>query len=277
MKILIIGANGYVGARIFYDLSKQFETFGTYNKNKLSKKLIHLDITSKKNVNNLITKLKPSIIIHVANNSSAKWCEANKSQAKELNQTATNHIVEAANQVNTKIIYISSFAAIEHSDTYGKTKFSSENTIKRTVAGYLILRLSLILGYSPNTVNDRPFNRILRNIDEQTPAVYDTSWKFKLTYLGHVSEVIKMALKEDNMWNDTISIAIDGLRTRYGVSRDILKHFGIKPSRTNLNDQTPINHEDLSKFKSLNIPKTTYQLVIKTIIDEIRNRKKFQL
>ncbi|MEK7078733.1 MAG: sugar nucleotide-binding protein [Patescibacteria group bacterium] len=178
IKILVIGASSYVGARLYFDLKSKFDVVGTYSSSQLSKNLIHLDITDKDEVKKVITENKPTVIIHVGNNASAKWCDANPEKAVLLNQTATQYIVDFANEMNAKVIYISTMGAIKPSNLYGKTKFKSEKIVKTAKTGYLILRPSLILGYSPNTTNDRPFNRLLKNLDEGFPAIYDTSWKF---------------------------------------------------------------------------------------------------
>ncbi|MDP2683679.1 MAG: sugar nucleotide-binding protein [bacterium] len=276
MKMLIIGADSYVGARVYFEISKKYETIGTYYQDKLSKRFLYLDITDRNNVNKLITKQQPTIIIHVANNSSAKWCKENKKKAIEINQKSTEFIVQTANLIKAKMIYISSFSAIEYADIYGKTKFESEQIIKKVRAGYLILRLSLVLGFSPNTKNDRPFNRLLKNLDQSTQAIYDISWKFKLTYLGHVCEVIAAAIDKD-IWFEKIPVAVEGLRTRYEVAKDILSYFNIKVKKINNQDKTPINRENLSKLKNLKLPTYTYNQVIKKIIEEIKNRNDFKL
>ena len=85
--------------------------------------------------------------------------------------------------MGAKVIFMSSFGAINPEDVYGETKFHSEEYVKNTKAGWIVLRPSLIIGYSPNTINDRPFNRILKNLDTKTDAIYDTSWKFQPTYI----------------------------------------------------------------------------------------------
>src|SRR3989338_2131857 len=196
MKILLIGASSYLGARLYFDLKSRFEVKGTFSSHQLSKELIQLDITSKPDIERIIFEFKPEVIIHVANNASAKWCDANPEKAVLLNQTASQYLVDSANNVGSKIIYISTMGAINPSNLYGKTKLKSEEIIKTAKNGYLILRPSLILGYSPNITNDRPFNRLLKNLDEKTPAIYDTSWKFQPTFIGHISEVIESAINQ---------------------------------------------------------------------------------
>lgn len=276
MKILLIGASSYVGARLYFDIAKDFEVIGTYNNAQLSKKFIKLDVTSPDEIKKVIHEQKPDIIIHAANNANARWCEANPEQAYVLNGSSTKAIVESANDLNTKIIYISSFAAIDPTNVYGKTKLLSEELVKETKAGYVILRPSLIIGFSPNTTNDRPFNRILKNLDEKIPAVYDTSWKFQPSYAGHISEIIKICI-EKNIVNQTIPVAVPELKSRFDLANDILQAFGIEVTPTDLNDQTPSAFTDLTMLETLGLPQYTYDEVIEKIIEEIKNREKFTL
>lgn len=274
MKTLILGASSYVGARLYFDLSSKHDVVGTYNHTQLSKKLIQLDITNPKAVHDVITAIAPDIIIHAANNANARWCEANPEEAKALNETSTPVIVNAANEANAKLIYISSFAAITPTNVYGKTKRASEEIVRQAKAGWLILRPSLIIGYSPNTTNDRPFNRLLKNLDEGTKAEYDTSWKFQPTWLGHISEVISVAL-DKGISKKVIPIATSELTSRYDLAKDILGPFDIVVSPLDAGDTSPQFREDLSVLTTLDLPTYSYSTIIKKIVQEIHERQKF--
>lgn len=274
-KILIIGASSYVGARLYFDLKSKFAVVGTYSANPLSKSFVHLDIKNEEEVEKVVNNTRPDVIIHVANNASAKWCDANPKEAVLLNQTATQYIVDSTNKVNAKLIYTSTMGAIKPSNLYGKTKLKSEEIVKTTKNGYLILRPSLILGYSPNTTNDRPFNRLLKNLDEGVPAVYDTSWKFQPTYIRHISEVIESCINKA-VFNCSIVIAVPEMKSRYDTAKDILTPFGIKVTPVDAKDSTfEIFEDDLSELNELNLPKYTYEEIIKEIVDDMRNRDKF--
>jgi dTDP-4-dehydrorhamnose reductase len=72
MKLLITGASSYVGARVYFDLSKIFEVVGTYHSSKLSEAFIKLDVTNKEDVGKVLEREKPDIIIHLAANASSK-------------------------------------------------------------------------------------------------------------------------------------------------------------------------------------------------------------
>ncbi len=276
MKILLLGASSYVGARLYFDLRHKYDVVGTYDHNQLSKDFVQLDITETDAVHSLIAKLKPDAIVHAANNANARWCETNPEEAKALNETSTQVIVDAANTVSARLIYISSFAAIQPINVYGSTKRASEEVAKQATKGWIILRPSLIIGYSPNTANDRPFNRLLKNVDEGTKAEYDTSWKFQPTWVGHISEVIDGVLKQ-GVTGQTIPIAVDGLKSRYDFAKDILEPFGVTVSPTDAGDTSPQFHEDLSMLKQLYLPAYSYSTIIEKIVQEIRERNKFTI
>ena len=276
MKLLLTGASSYLGARLYTDLAHPFDVTGTYAAHQLSRKFIHLDGTDKNEVNSVISAIHPDVIIHAANNASAKWCEANPAQARRVNQESTQFIVTAANAIQAQVIYISSFSARDMSTVYGQTKSESEKIVNLTKAGYINLRSSLILGFSPNTTNDRPFNRILKNLDEGTPATYDTSWKFQATYLGHISEVISAVISK-KIRNETISVASPELVSRFDIARDILSPFGKTVTPVDLQDQSSVLTDDQSKLKELGLPRYSYKEIIKKIVREIRKRQEFMI
>jgi dTDP-4-dehydrorhamnose reductase len=276
MKVLITGASGYVGARVYFELQSAFECIGTYHSQSLSSQFVALDITDKAQVTSVIKTHSPHVIMHIANNANAKWCDAHPDEAVTLNETATKYLVDSANDINARVIYISSFVAIEPFSLYSKTKANSEEHVKATKAGFTIVRPSLVIGYSPNTVNDRPFNRFLKNLDDNTQAVYDTSWKFQVTYLKHLSEVLKKVIIE-NISNEVIPVASAGLKSRYDVAKDILTPFNISVSPVNNNDPTPITTDSLETLRRLQLPEYTYESIIKEIIEEIKNRENYQL
>lgn len=270
MKILITGASSYVGARIYSDLKNKFDVIGTYYTNKLFPELELLDIRNKSEVEKFVQKTKPDVIVHVAANASGSWCEQNPEQAIAINQDGTQNIAEAANDFNAKVIFISSLAVANTESLYGRTKIAGENFVKNVKNGDIILRPSLIVGFSPNTTNDRPFNRFLKSITEQTPAIYDTSWKFQPTWLKHISEIIELII-EKNIVNEIIPICVPEIKTRYDIAKDVLTDFGIDVISEDKKDPTPNFSDDLKKLQKLNLPIYTYDQMVKGIQEEIRN------
>jgi len=277
MKILMIGANSYVGARLYFDLKDKYELIGTYfsDKNKLSDTFVQLDITNKEQVEQTINKIKPEIIIHVASNASSKWCNENPEAAERLNVDGTRNIVESANKISAKVLYISTTAIYNKDTKYATTKLDAEEIIKDTKTGWFILRPSLVYGYSPHIPSDRPFDRILKNIDQGIKAEYDNVQKTQLTWIGHISEVISEVLKR-NIWNETVVVVSLGMKSRYDMAKDILTPFNIEVLPKD--GEKGATYEGSTKeLERLGLPTHTYEEIIQNIISEIRDRGKYVL
>lgn len=268
MRVLVTGASSYVGARLYVDLKDRFDVLGTYHSNRLFSELRPLDITDRDAVASLVSETRPDAIVHVAANPSASWCDAHPDEARAINAQGTAHVVEAANAASARIVYISSFAAVDPTTLYGETKAEGERSIAQTRAGFVILRPSLIVGSSPNEANDRPFNRLLKNLRGETPAVYDTSWKFQPTYLRHLSEVIVKTL-EARVSSSVIPVAVPELSSRFELARDILSPFGIRVAAEDRHDVSPVFSNDLSELRELDLPRYSYARMIDAIVSEI--------
>lgn len=275
-KILLLGANGYLGARLFFDLKDKFDVVGTYNKNQFHDSFIQLDITNEKQVQDVFADVQPDVVIQTANYPSPRHAADNEAGYRELNLKSTVYIVDAANQVGAKVIFISSFAALNPDNIYGDLKLKSEEIVKKTKNGYLILRPSLILGFSPNTKNDRPFNRVLKCIDDKEQAEFDTSWKFQPTYIGHISAVIETAINK-NTFNQLVHVFCPSIETQFSTASDILQPFGIKVKPVDKGMKMPVQERDEAELSNLGLPTCTYDQMISSIQEEIKNKEDYKL
>lgn len=274
MKVLITGASGYIGAKIYEGLKNKHNVIGTYNSNKFYDDLIKLDITNEFDVLKLVKEVKPDYIIHIAAIPRGSTCDKCPEKAIAINQEGTRFLVHAANLVNSKMIFMSSFAAAFPKNLYGETKSESEKLVRNVKAGYIILRPSLTLGYSPNTTNNSPFNRLLKNIKDEHEVLYDAVWIFQPTWLKHIYEIIEVILKR-NILNELIPIAVPEITTRYGYAKDILAPFNIKVKKDNCESTRKGFKGDLNKLKELDLPEYTYSEIIEGIIKEIKENIKF--
>jgi UDP-glucose 4-epimerase len=143
-KILITGANGYIGSCLFHFLKNKFEIMGIDKEKSSNKKIIQCNILNSKKLNLIIKKIKPEIIIHLAAQSLVDET-INKKRYYDNNILATNSLLKVMkiNNVN-KIIFSSTAAVYKQSSkplkekskiltlsTYGKTKLICEKNIKK--------------------------------------------------------------------------------------------------------------------------------------------------
>ncbi|MFA5135848.1 MAG: sugar nucleotide-binding protein [Patescibacteria group bacterium] len=276
MKILTIGASSYVGARIYLDLKDDYNVIGTYHNNPLSKSFIKLDITDKEEVLKKCKEVKPDVIIHLANFTSFNKAVHNEEIYSKLNGKATGYIVDAANAVGAKLIFVSSQAANNPSTVYGQLKVRSEKLVKSVHAGYIIVRPSFIVGLSPNTGNCKQFNSMLKCLDHKESGEFDISWKLQPTYIGHLSQVIKKVIETD-IRDTVIPVFIDEIVTQYQIAHDILSKFGVEVKQIDKHIDILPSKDDLSLFNSFHLFPYTYKDMIEVIIREIQNKEAYRI
>ena len=167
-RLLIIGM-GLLGSKIMQLASKGFMTFGSYNKNPINIpncSSYKLDIINRKNTFELIKKIKPNYIVHTAALTGVDYCEAHKKEAWQINVNGTRNVAEIAEEINAKLIYISTDYVFNGEkgmyqendptypvDYYGETKLEGENVVKETCDDYLIVRPSVLYGWNPVKLN----------------------------------------------------------------------------------------------------------------------------
>jgi dTDP-4-dehydrorhamnose reductase len=271
VKVLVTGANSYVGADIYEKLSKKYETVGTYNKNQLFPALRQLDITDRVQMIRLVQEVKPDVIVHVAGTPTAKSFMTDEHKAIATNVTATGDLALIAKSLGSTIIFISSTAAMSPVDMYGESKMEAEKLVKDSYAKYVILRPAFILGASPNTTSDRQQNRLLKNIIEGTPAVYGYA-TMQVTLLEHISQVIIECIDRP-IENQTIEIVTEARNSRFKISSDILSNFGITcmPNEKEQPSKDSI-FADTHSLRRLNLPIYTYEEAIEKVVAQMKEQ-----
>jgi dTDP-4-dehydrorhamnose reductase len=270
-KVLVTGASGYAGSRIYADLKNNFEVNGTYNSGSQKDPFMEkLDISNKEDVISLIHSLNPEVIVHAAGIASSKTCAENKNQALAVNIEGTRNIIKGANDINANIIYISTEFAQDPSETLGITKLFAEKQIINSLnSKWLIIRPVQMIGQSPNINNDRFHNQILKNIIKGTSAIYDDSEKFQVAWLGHLSEIITLAIEKE-IYFETLPLASEGVHTKYEIASDILQNFGIQCSPADSKSSRKRVNLNIEKLKQLGLPIYSYESVINMTLEEIK-------
>lgn len=143
-KILITGAEGYIGKCLFYFLKKKFDVIGIDKKKSLEKKIFQCNITNQNKLDLIISKEQPKIIIHLAAQSLVDDTISKKKYYAN-NVLATNTLLKVMKNHNIKKIIFSSTAAVYNQSSrlltekskvkplssYAKTKLVCENNIKK--------------------------------------------------------------------------------------------------------------------------------------------------
>jgi len=168
MRILITGSTGQLGQELKRVLQDYDLITPTHQ---------DLDINGK-DILQKITELRPKIIIHTAGYTDVDGCETNDELAWDVNSSGTRNIAIAAEELKTKLFYISTDYVFDglkkeaylESDApnplniYGKTKLSGENSVRDICSSFFIIRTSWL--YSKTGKNF--VNTIINLAKEQT-------------------------------------------------------------------------------------------------------------
>ena len=202
MKILIIGATGFLGRKLMNFLSKSHEVYGaSLTKEKGIKKVDATDINE---VSEIISTLNPEIVIDTVSLSSSIECENNPSLAERLNYLTAKNIQTICEKNGSKMIFISSsyvFDGISGNysendmpcpvNQYGKTKEMAENEIKK-LKEYLILRVDLMYGFNGINLPNGVFSKI---ISRKNIYVSDLNQQRSPIFVDDVVKIIDILLK----------------------------------------------------------------------------------
>ncbi len=165
MTIMLTGASGLLGQKILENLEKRKDkVIAIYNRNPITPRspnilTIRLDISKTIELEDLIMKNSPDVIIHTAALTNVDECEVNKEKAWRINVEATRSIVRAAKVVKSYIVYVSTDYVFDGEkglyterdlpnpiNYYGLTKLIGEELVRSSDLLYTIVRPSAIYG-----------------------------------------------------------------------------------------------------------------------------------
>ena len=165
-KILITGSNGLLGQKLVYKLLKDqtHEIFATARgENRLivkeGYKFISLDITNENDVDEVISSVKPDVVINTAAMTNVDQCETDMDMADLLNVQAVQFIVNACIKNNSFLVHLSTDFIFDGKEGplketaepnplsfYGMTKLKAEEIILESKVKASILRTVLVYG-----------------------------------------------------------------------------------------------------------------------------------
>lgn len=167
MKILITGANGLLGQHLIGQLLQKNYTIIATSKGESRLPFTEndnysyheLDVTDGAHVNIFIHRQHPDVIIHAAAMTQVDECELNKIDCWNVNVTATRFLLDAAQEIKCRFIYISTDFVFDglHSpytedmqpnpvNYYGSSKWGAEKAVEQSGLSWAIIRTVLVTG-----------------------------------------------------------------------------------------------------------------------------------
>ena len=123
IKILITGANGYIGNCLYHFLGRKFKFVGIDKEKTFNDKIYQCDLLNTKKLDQILMKEKPEVVVHLAAQSLVDET-INKKKYYKNNITATNNLIKSMKRNNiTKLVFSSTAAVYQHSSIALKEMF----------------------------------------------------------------------------------------------------------------------------------------------------------
>ena len=238
MKFLVTGSAGLVGQNVVRDLVKQnYEVYSIYHDDKPIDGIpINLDLTDFEKIKQILRKIKPDIIIHLAAMTNVDLCETEKELAHTLNAKSTETLAKEAAKINAFFVYVSTDYVFDGQKGmkneedipnplgyYGKTKLEGEMSLNNLASSWAIARTSTPFGIHSKKKSFPTW--VKENLDSNKEIKVLTDQYTSPTYVPNLSKmIIEVALKQIN---GIIHLAGSTRISRYDFAIMIAEKLGL--------------------------------------------------
>ena len=197
MKVLVTGANGLLGQKLYLLLTKQDNTEVVacskgVNKNSfISTNYLELDITDKISVNKVLNEVYPDIVINTAAMTNVDQCESEKEGCWEINVSGVANLIEACKDNGTFLIHLSTDFIFDGSagpldesaepnpvNYYGESKLAGEKLIMDSDIDWAIARTVLVYGLIPEMSRSNIILWVKQSLEQGKDInVVDDQWR----------------------------------------------------------------------------------------------------
>lgn len=234
-SILVTGASGFLGQKIYYILKRDFNVEGIRGTTS-NGSFIAVDLTDIKSLDAYLELTKPKIIIHTAGIPEPEKCSENQSKAYTVNVEAVGNLVDACKKRNIKLIHISTDYVFDglkeeeysHNDArkpcnyYGETKKQAEDLVKE-YENSLIVRIPIIYGYN-NERDKTTFPVQIINKLQKNETVYLDNQQIRYPVLiDTVAIAVRKALGQTGIIHVTSAVPV----TKYKWAKIIADEFNL--------------------------------------------------
>jgi dTDP-4-dehydrorhamnose reductase len=174
-KLLVTGSNGLLGQKIIYQLLSEPEEIELHATGRGENRLVQkkgysyhsADLSNDKEVNDLILKVKPDIVIHAAAMTNVDACELNPEECRKQNVDSVRYIVQSLESIkssnnphfillSTDFIFDGKHGPVDEYEMpnplsiYAQSKLDAEKIVQRCSLDWAIARTVLVYGITDN-------------------------------------------------------------------------------------------------------------------------------
>ncbi len=234
-KVLVTGGAGMVGLAVkkeFKDLEVVVSDLVEGNG------VVKLDVGEPREVEELLNKLKPDWVVHLAAITDLEFCEKYPEKANRVNALGSGYLAKTVNTLEGKMVYVSTANVFgggkkyyKESDkvgplnVYGQSKLKGEELVQSYLKEAAIVRAGWMVG--AELESDIKFVgkmvELIKNGRKKLKVVDD---KFgTLTFSNILAKEIRMILEND--LSGVFHSSCEELVSRFEIAKEIVKILGV--------------------------------------------------
>jgi len=209
MKLLIIGASGVLGSKLYNDtIKKKWNVMGTYCSHECVG-LFYLDVRDKNSMEKVFNFFKPETVVMAGGITDVDRSTLKPKLAKDVNIKGTQNLVKKVKEYGAKLVYTSTDYVFDGENgpykeddktnpinTYGMTKLEAEHIVRAKLRNYLIVRTSQLYGI--DHIGRNFIVKIIRNMNSDKKIYAADDFYSTPTYAGLLSEMIIKLIEKNS-------------------------------------------------------------------------------
>ncbi|MFC1620747.1 SDR family oxidoreductase [Candidatus Omnitrophota bacterium] len=248
MRLLLIGASGVLGSRLYKDaINKKWTVLGTYCSH-AHEGLSYLDLRDRESIEKIFKLSAPEAIVLAGGITNVDLCELRPGLAEDVNVKGTAYLVSKAKEKGTKLVFLSTDYVFDGKsgpymeedkpcpvNVYGRTKLEGERIVESRLKDYLIVRTAQLYGMDHNARNFAI--KIIQRMRNNQEVYAADDFYCTPTYVTDLSDAV-IKLLEDGK-KGIFNVAGTDFIDRYEYVEKIADIFGLKKSlikKTKLKD-----------------------------------------
>jgi dTDP-4-dehydrorhamnose reductase len=181
MKVLVTGADGMLGSALCPTLAKRGYTVIATDLVPSNEGSKHLDVRNYNQIKEMVEKVKPNMVIHLAAETDVDKCEVEPDHAFLTNTIGTQNVALVCQKQNIELVYTSTIGVFYGDkpepytefdepnpiNVYGRSKLEGEKIVQTLLPKSYTVRAGWMVGGGPK--KDKKFiGKIIRQINETT-------------------------------------------------------------------------------------------------------------
>jgi dTDP-4-dehydrorhamnose reductase len=255
MKILVTGSNGLLGQKLTELLENDpsvtlIATARGKSVLPITKGEFHnLDITDGQAVDDVFARTRPDVVINTAAMTQVDQCETEREACWTANVTSVENLVAACTKYSTHLVHVSTDFIFDGTrgpldenekpnpvNYYGESKLAAEEVVKKSKAGWSILRTVLVFGITRDMSRSNIVLWVKNSLEQgKNIQVVNDQWRTP-TLAEDLAQGCYLAAKKKA--TGIYNISGKDFLTPYDIAIATADYFKLDKSLVNVTDST---------------------------------------